>query len=348
MKILFIVIVQGKHLRSHAILPSSIDPSLLNTWDDRLLQPHHSPKGWMTKDLFFEIVQKEILPAACESRKLLHLHPTTPALLFMDGASSHANIPLASLCHDNNLDVVILPAHTSHLIQPLDSSVNSIFKTDLGKQQISFPKRSELETKLKPFLQQIEDSAEKALLRPNIIESFKAAEMVLVPCTDRISTLEEAPPRCKPRTLRGFPLSGSLITSDEFLMKWKKYQEKKGIQGETLREIVLSDPHEEESSSSKEDARPKSPARSPKKKKERNKKRRRKPLSTSSSTGSSPSDLSPCVFDADSDVGFLLPKEIERVQSAMMTNLKKEVRRTDIIDVDSFEVPRLRKRSMLE
>ena len=41
----------------------------------------------------------------------------------MDGHSSHITGDMIALCIDNNIELLILPPHCSHLLQPLDVGV---------------------------------------------------------------------------------------------------------------------------------------------------------------------------------------------------------------------------------
>ena len=50
-------------------------------------------------------------------------------LLLLDGYASHVQYSVLYLLHQNNVVVIGLPAHTSHVLQPLDVSVFSSFKS---------------------------------------------------------------------------------------------------------------------------------------------------------------------------------------------------------------------------
>ena len=47
----------------------------------------------------------------------------------MDGYSSYVNLDFMLICKQNNIHIVFLPAHSSHVLQPLDLSVFSPLKT---------------------------------------------------------------------------------------------------------------------------------------------------------------------------------------------------------------------------
>ena len=49
-------------------------------------------------------------------------------LLIADGHGSHIQADLIAHCMQNNIDLLIMPAHCSHILQPLDIGVFSAFK----------------------------------------------------------------------------------------------------------------------------------------------------------------------------------------------------------------------------
>ncbi len=54
--------------------------------------------------------------------------PTQGRLLILDGHDSHTTDDFMWNCFNNNVYLVFLPAHTSHVLQPLDLSVFSPLK----------------------------------------------------------------------------------------------------------------------------------------------------------------------------------------------------------------------------
>lgn len=55
-------------------------------------------------------------------------------ILICDGYSCHIQLEVLQLLRDNNVVVIGLPAHTSHVLQPLDVSVFSSFKSYLQRE----------------------------------------------------------------------------------------------------------------------------------------------------------------------------------------------------------------------
>ena len=59
--------------------------------------------------------------------------PARPVLLIKDGHTSHTSIEVIELACANNVDLLCLPAHTTHILQPLDVGVFKSFKAHFSK-----------------------------------------------------------------------------------------------------------------------------------------------------------------------------------------------------------------------
>ena len=82
-----------------------------------------SESGWVNQDLYIKWFNL-FLEAIPSSR---------PVLLIQDGHSSHMSIELIELAKANDVHLLCLPAHTSHLLQPLDVGVFKSFKHNFNK-----------------------------------------------------------------------------------------------------------------------------------------------------------------------------------------------------------------------
>lgn len=71
----------------------------------------------------FQIIFQETLLPAILSRKALIGKPYNHALLIMDAATIHNSEDVQKLCRDNLVDILFIPSHTSHRLQPLDRYV---------------------------------------------------------------------------------------------------------------------------------------------------------------------------------------------------------------------------------
>ena len=82
-----------------------------------------SENGWMTKALFFKWFKLfvQMIP------------PLRPVLLVLDGHGSHITIDVIEHARSNDIHLLCLPSHTSHILQPLDVGVFKSFKTFFSK-----------------------------------------------------------------------------------------------------------------------------------------------------------------------------------------------------------------------
>lgn len=76
--------------------------------------------GWMESEVFENYFEKSLIPAFGEER---------PVLLIFDGHKTHVGINVIKIALQNNITILKLPPHSSHLLQPLDLSVNKSFKS---------------------------------------------------------------------------------------------------------------------------------------------------------------------------------------------------------------------------
>ena len=62
-----------------------------------------------------------------------NIPPARPVLLVMDGHGSHVSIELIEVAHANDVHLLCLPSHTTHILQPLDVGVFKSFKANFSK-----------------------------------------------------------------------------------------------------------------------------------------------------------------------------------------------------------------------
>jgi len=83
----------------------------------------NSKNGWSNKHIYLEwfkfFLQK--------------IPPARPVLLLQDGHASHVSIEVIELARVNDVHLLCLPAHTTHILQPLDVGVFKSFKTHFSK-----------------------------------------------------------------------------------------------------------------------------------------------------------------------------------------------------------------------
>lgn len=84
--------------------------------------------GWMTTAIFEEWVEKVFVPHVQHVRQTKQLSPSAKALLFLDSHESRKSLKAIELLQQANVVAVTLPAHTSHIMQPLDRGVHGYLK----------------------------------------------------------------------------------------------------------------------------------------------------------------------------------------------------------------------------
>lgn len=82
-----------------------------------------SPKGWINADLFLDWF-KFFIEA---------ISPVRPVVLLMDSHGSHVGPEVIELAKKNKVYLMTFPAHTSHILQPLDVGVYKSLKSSWAK-----------------------------------------------------------------------------------------------------------------------------------------------------------------------------------------------------------------------
>ncbi|USP74411.1 hypothetical protein yc1106_01685 [Curvularia clavata] len=111
-KLQCLVIFKGKHLQT-TWFPATSTPDWLYTT---------SENGWTSNLIGSEWLQRIFIPNTA---------PTSGGyrLLLLDGHGSHTPIDFMWLCKVNRIQLLYLPAHASHLLQPLDLAPFSVLKS---------------------------------------------------------------------------------------------------------------------------------------------------------------------------------------------------------------------------
>jgi len=82
--------------------------------------------GWMEKEVFYNYFEKSFI-------KNTNPTPENPVLLIYDGHSSHVDLKLIDTAIKNNVTIMLLPPHSSHLLQPLDLAIFKSIKNEWDK-----------------------------------------------------------------------------------------------------------------------------------------------------------------------------------------------------------------------
>ena len=126
-------------------------------------------KGWVNQTVALEWLEKIFIPRTQPD------DPTQQRLLVLDGHNSHTTMDFMWLCHTNNIHVIYLPAHTSHVLQPLDLSIFSPLKHSYRKylNQLNNWSESTVMGKM-AMIQCVQKARHDALTSKNIKAGWKA------------------------------------------------------------------------------------------------------------------------------------------------------------------------------
>lgn len=117
-----------------------------------------SQKGWINSEIFLEWFRFFI-----ES-----IPPARPVILFMDSHASHINPAVISLASENDVYLFTFPAHTSHLLQPLDVGIYKSLKSHWSRS---------LNTYMTENAEKPNRTNFHSILNPAFISSFSASNI---------------------------------------------------------------------------------------------------------------------------------------------------------------------------
>jgi hypothetical protein len=80
-----------------------------------------SSNGWMTADIFSQVMEHFVKHSGSTVEN--------PTLLILDNHESHLSLAAINLAKDNGVNLLTLPPHCSHRLQPLDISIFAPFKS---------------------------------------------------------------------------------------------------------------------------------------------------------------------------------------------------------------------------
>jgi hypothetical protein len=111
----------GKKLRPAVIFKGK---NLQSTWFPAIIPEWlyiTSENGWTSNAIGAEWLQRVFLPETAPSHDCWRM-------LILDGHGSHISLDFLWACKQNKVYLLFLPAHSSHVLQPLDLSVFSVVK----------------------------------------------------------------------------------------------------------------------------------------------------------------------------------------------------------------------------
>ena len=130
---------------------------------------YKSPKAFVNTEIFEHYLSLSVIPYIENSRKELN-NFTSPAAIRLDGHKSHLSVIAKSFLANYNIQLYLLPPHSSHLIQPLDQGFFRKAKVEYGTLP-NYPNVSKISCRM----QKIATALEIAANKQTIILSWKNA-----------------------------------------------------------------------------------------------------------------------------------------------------------------------------
>ena len=124
----------------------------------------NSDNGWINAEIYLEWF----------NNFLKSIPPARPVVLIQDGHASQISIELIELARSNGVHILCLPAHTTHLLQPLDVGVFKSFKVFFSKACSSYLSKHPGRVITTDMIASLVSSAYRSAFTPtNIIAGFR-------------------------------------------------------------------------------------------------------------------------------------------------------------------------------
>lgn len=131
-----------------------------------------SKNGWTSNELGLHWLKHVFEPNTASRTVGSH------RLLILDGHGSHATPEFDQYCKDRNIITLCMPAHSSHLLQPLDVGCFSVLKRSYGTQVAEFMRLGINHIDKAEFLYALKLARNSALTESNIRTAFAATGLV--------------------------------------------------------------------------------------------------------------------------------------------------------------------------
>ncbi|KAJ6227236.1 hypothetical protein M0813_10144 [Anaeramoeba flamelloides] len=174
-----------------------------------------SPRGFITKDLFYEWVRCVFIPEVEAIREFNKLPKDEWTLLVLDGHNSRANLTAIHLLQKHYIDCVVIPSHSSHILQPLDVGIFKYFKDEL--------RRKQRKKKKKNFFLLVDHCLNYATSTMHCVDAFEDAGIYPLKLLKINNDVPIFPAEVKEFSFSNFnygsriKMSGQVITSSEFI-----------------------------------------------------------------------------------------------------------------------------------
>jgi hypothetical protein len=176
------IIWKGKHLNS-----GFISEDTPKDWSFAV-----SENGWTSNTLGLEwliqVFERKTREKAAGARRLL----------IADGHGSHIRADFIAYCMEHDIDLLILPPHCSHILQPLDVGVFAAFKRACAAEADDTFRLSTQRINRSEWLKMFQRARKKAMSQENILSGWRGAGLVPsnpIKVLDRLPTTSDSSTR---------------------------------------------------------------------------------------------------------------------------------------------------------
>ena len=218
---IFCASADGLHIRPTAVLPDiknmPQDAQFARNW----FHFTSSTTGWINETIYSEWVRHVFIPHIVCKRTTLN-KPDARVLLLLDGHSTRSSETAKTALSAANVDVIIIPSHTSHVLQPLDRGVNRSFKHHLMN-YVTYKRDEGTAGQRAMLVRAAVKAAAAALNEVTIVDCFERAGIVpwnkdlIIQDPTLVRDVPDTPQRVPVQRGRGQPLDGIISSSPSLL-----------------------------------------------------------------------------------------------------------------------------------
>jgi hypothetical protein len=193
--------------------------------------------GWITTEVWGQWISEVFIPHVQRVRRKLKENgggEDQQALLWLDSHASRLNISAIRELEHANITIATLPAHTSHIIQPLDCGVNNRLKQSLRYQKTSgdIVWDQGLETYRRSLLECVMSACWDAHNPKIIRRAFESTGLVpwnpdYVLSNGAKVRVDESIPQEPENPTATQAISGKVVTSEKLIAHFKKAKEER-------------------------------------------------------------------------------------------------------------------------
>lgn len=165
----------GRAMKPMVVLPLKNKPQFSDQVERYYDMYTGNSSGWMNEESFKWWLDNCFLPHVDKVRSELQID--SPVMLILDGHSSRNNIDVKYYYENYSVTFLFLPSHASHLLQPMDLSVNATYKNYFGKNYRHEP-NLDAQQKREQLLYSSMLALSHALCMDIIMKGFKQAGIV--------------------------------------------------------------------------------------------------------------------------------------------------------------------------